>query len=175
MSAVKQEDGMPAVGGGNQVRPAPPDFEDDDQELTQQQQTSRKDSEARKRPVVEDDDDDSDGFDTKRAKPAVRGSEASSSGVRGCQSTQRRDSQQQQRKVKKSRLDDGSIVFELTAKRRVQVKSFRGRVMVDIREYYLTDDGDMRPGKKGLSLPLDQWRTMQSIMPDIEDAIEELK
>ncbi|WAR01025.1 KIWI-like protein [Mya arenaria] len=45
--------------------------------------------------------------------------------------------------------------------------------MVGIREFY-DADGELRPGKKGISLPLDQWRQLKNQMDDIEQAISDL-
>lgn len=44
--------------------------------------------------------------------------------------------------------DDG---FHLGNNRFVKVREFRGRVMVDIREFY-EKDGELKPGKKGKNL-----------------------
>ena len=38
---------------------------------------------------------------------------------------------------------------QISKTRFVSVREFRGKVMVDIREYY-NADGEMKPGKKGL-------------------------
>jgi len=33
--------------------------------------------------------------------------------------------------------------------RYVSVRDFKGKVLVDIREYWMNQDGEMKPGKKG--------------------------
>ena len=40
------------------------------------------------------------------------------------------------------------LLFQLTDKRRVSVRDFRGKLYVDIREFY-EKDGEYLPGKKG--------------------------
>lgn len=50
------------------------------------------------------------------------------------------------RKVKSE--DEDSIAFELSTKRRVTVRKWRGTLYVDIREFY-DDNGTSKPGKKG--------------------------
>eukprot|EP00249_Psilotum_nudum_P008435 c21265_g1_i3 orf=570-827(+) len=44
---------------------------------------------------------------------------------------------------------DGIVVCELSGHRRVTVRSWKGKVFVDIREYY-SKDGKELPGKKDL-------------------------
>ncbi len=47
--------------------------------------------------------------------------------------------------------------WQLSARRKVSVRSYRGSELVDIREYY-EKNGQQMPGRKGLSMTLDQWR-----------------
>ena len=63
--------------------------------------------------------------------------------------------------------------FELTSdgKRRVQVRTYRGQVQVDVREWY-EKDGELRPGKRGLSLRVEQWKRLKAWIPKIEEAIQ---
>ncbi|XP_019234272.1 PREDICTED: RNA polymerase II transcriptional coactivator KIWI-like isoform X2 [Nicotiana attenuata] len=72
---------------------------------------------------------------------------------------------------KASRTDDsddadGIVVCE---NRRVSVRSFQGKIMVDIREFYVKD-GKQMPGRKGISLSMDQW----NVLRDHADEIDEL-
>lgn len=45
--------------------------------------------------------------------------------------------------------------------------------MIGIREYY-QKDGDFLPGKKGISLPLDQFRALLSVLPQLLDHLSSL-
>ncbi|ETW80425.1 hypothetical protein HETIRDRAFT_46047, partial [Heterobasidion irregulare TC 32-1] len=54
---------------------------------------------------------------------------------------------------------EGDQYIELAKKRRVTVRSFKGTTYVDIREFY-GDAGDEKPGKKGISLSVEQWQTL---------------
>ncbi|KAF7119106.1 hypothetical protein CNMCM5793_008845 [Aspergillus hiratsukae] len=56
--------------------------------------------------------------------------------------------------------------------RRVTISSFRGKTLVNIREYY-EKDGQELPGKKGISLPIDQFSVLVTLLPDIETALQE--
>ncbi|XP_061356214.1 RNA polymerase II transcriptional coactivator KIWI-like isoform X2 [Gastrolobium bilobum] len=55
--------------------------------------------------------------------------------------------------IKKDSDDDldSIVVCEISKNRRVSVRNWQGRTMVDIREFYLKD-GKQMPGKKGLVL-----------------------
>lgn len=47
-------------------------------------------------------------------------------------------------------------------------------LLVNIREYYETDDGEQRPGKKGISLKLEEWRALVRQFEKIDAKIREL-
>lgn len=42
-----------------------------------------------------------------------------------------------------------------------------------IREYYLNDEGERKPGKKGISLSLEEWKKIVANMDKIKKAIKE--
>ena len=66
--------------------------------------------------------------------------------------------------------------FALTKKKRVQVKKFRGRVLVDIREWYGEKGSGKfdKPGRKGISLNQECWETLKGHIEDIDRAIENM-
>ncbi|KAH9978988.1 transcriptional Coactivator p15-domain-containing protein [Lactifluus volemus] len=57
---------------------------------------------------------------------------------------------------------EGDKYVDLGNKRRITVRSFKGKTLVDIREYYGAED-DEKPGKKGISLTVEQW-TVESLV-----------
>ncbi|KAL4781917.1 transcriptional Coactivator p15-domain-containing protein [Aspergillus varians] len=67
---------------------------------------------------------------------------------------------------------NGDSYWEISKMRRVTISSFRGKTMVNIREYYEKDGGEL-PGKKGISLPIDQFSGLLTLLPDIEAALQE--
>ncbi|XP_001177085.1 activated RNA polymerase II transcriptional coactivator p15 [Strongylocentrotus purpuratus] len=75
---------------------------------------------------------------------------------------------------KSSDENDTSEMFSLSRQRFVNVREFRGKVLIDIREYYEKEVGDLLPGKKGISLTVDQWRKLVSQVDDIDSRIEEM-
>jgi activated RNA polymerase II transcriptional coactivator p15 len=72
-----------------------------------------------------------------------------------------------------SKNADDEVFFELSWKRRVTVKKWRATVLIDIREYW-GEGEDLKPGKKGISLSLEQWKALKDLIPDIDDAISQL-
>lgn len=77
----------------------------------------------------------------------------------------------------KSKSKSGSsgdeTMIELGKMRYATVGEFRGRKMVNIREFYEAD-GELRPGKKGIALSEDQWKKLKSSVDKIDEALEEL-
>ncbi|WMV14582.1 hypothetical protein MTR67_007967 [Solanum verrucosum] len=68
--------------------------------------------------------------------------------------------------------EDGIVVCEISKNRRVTVRSFGGRIMVDIREFYVKD-GKQMPGRKGISLSMDQWNVLREHADEIDEAVAE--
>ena len=61
--------------------------------------------------------------------------------------------------------------FPLSHKRFLTVSTFKGKVRVDIREFYLDKQGDQRPGKKGISLSLEEWEAVKRQLDDVDKAV----
>ncbi|PYH97782.1 PC4-domain-containing protein [Aspergillus ellipticus CBS 707.79] len=68
---------------------------------------------------------------------------------------------------------NGDHYWELSKMRRLTVSSFRGKTMVNIREYY-EKDGQQLPGKKGISLPVDQFSSLVILLPEIEATLRKI-
>ena len=49
----------------------------------------------------------------------------------------------------------GESYIDIGKKKRVTVSMFKGQPLIDIREYY-GDEGQEKPGKKGIALTMDQ-------------------
>ena len=71
-------------------------------------------------------------------------------------------------------VGEKEVAFLLDKKKRVTVHKFKGQLKIDIREYY-EDNGEMKPGKRGLSLNLDNWNKLKEFMEQIDEAIDNIK
>lgn len=73
---------------------------------------------------------------------------------------------------RKSKGDDEQTNhWVLEKQRQVRINEFRGRKLIDIREYY-EKNGEMLPGKKGISLSIEQWKKLLKVADEINKAIE---
>ncbi|XP_022884434.1 RNA polymerase II transcriptional coactivator KIWI-like isoform X1 [Olea europaea var. sylvestris] len=67
---------------------------------------------------------------------------------------------------------DNIVVCELSKNRKVSVRNWNGKVVVDIREFYYKDGKEM-PGKKGISLTMDQWKILRDHADEIDQEVAE--
>ncbi|KAG8932889.1 hypothetical protein FRC03_012885 [Tulasnella sp. 419] len=70
--------------------------------------------------------------------------------------------------------EQGEKYVQLGTKRRVTVRSFNGKPMVDIREFY-EKDGKELPGKKGISLSAEQWQAFKDSIATIDELFQAMK
>ncbi|CBN80174.1 conserved unknown protein [Ectocarpus siliculosus] len=73
---------------------------------------------------------------------------------------------------------DGDLVCVLgetkSARKQVNVRTWNKRTLVDIREFYLKEAKEYRPGKKGMSLNPSQWEILRSAAGQIDANIRRL-
>lgn len=65
-----------------------------------------------------------------------------------------------------NKAEDG--MYMLAKSRYINVSSFKGKVYVNIREYYEDAGGNLKPGKKGISLGADQWENLKKHIAKID-------
>ncbi|KXS18940.1 ssDNA-binding transcriptional regulator [Gonapodya prolifera JEL478] len=63
--------------------------------------------------------------------------------------------------------DNGDPFWPLGKDRRVTLSSFKGRKMVNIREYY-DAGGTLKPGKKGIALSIEQYEALKRSLPLVD-------
>ncbi|KDQ21743.1 hypothetical protein BOTBODRAFT_26169 [Botryobasidium botryosum FD-172 SS1] len=68
---------------------------------------------------------------------------------------------------------EGEKYVMLGPKRRVTVREFKGKPLVDIREFYVDKGtGEEKPGNKGIALSIEQWELLKSsVAPLIDDLL----
>ncbi|XP_022099669.1 activated RNA polymerase II transcriptional coactivator p15-like [Acanthaster planci] len=77
---------------------------------------------------------------------------------------------------KKKKMGDGpeDHMYPLSRQRFVSVREFRGKVLIDIREYYTDNSGELKPGKKGISLTVEQWEKLKDSVDEVSNSVREL-
>ncbi|KAJ4992261.1 transcriptional Coactivator p15 [Stagonosporopsis vannaccii] len=76
--------------------------------------------------------------------------------------------------VPKLQIDeDGNPFVGLnhSGKRRITVSEFKGMTFVNIREYWVNDAGELKPGKKGISLSIEQYSALLAAAPLLESVL----
>ncbi|XP_030625107.1 SUB1 regulator of transcription a [Chanos chanos] len=71
-----------------------------------------------------------------------------------------------------SKKDDN--MFQIGKMRYVSVRDFKGKVLVDIREYWMDQEGEMKPGRKGISLNPEQWNQLKEQIDEIDEAVRRI-
>jgi len=56
----------------------------------------------------------------------------------------------------------------------VVAREWQGHPLVDIRRYFRTDTGQLRPTKRGLSIPREQWPALVQLIDDANMALSAL-
>ncbi|KAL6555877.1 hypothetical protein OROHE_007151 [Orobanche hederae] len=65
---------------------------------------------------------------------------------------------------------DQIVICELSKNRKVSVRNWQGKVVVDIREFYVKDGKEL-PGKRGISLTTDQWEILREHVDEIDQEV----
>ncbi|MBN3301076.1 SUB1 regulator of transcription b [Amia ocellicauda] len=73
-----------------------------------------------------------------------------------------------------SKSDKDDNMFQIGKMRYVSVRDFKGKVLIDIREYWMDQEGEMKPGRKGISLNPEQWNQLKEQISEIDDAVKRI-
>lgn len=76
--------------------------------------------------------------------------------------------------VKLEKNAEGESFIACSKAKRITVRKFKSSKFVDIREFYEAG-GEMKPGKKGITLKVEELQLLKKALPAIEKALEELK
>ncbi|XP_026130410.1 activated RNA polymerase II transcriptional coactivator p15 [Carassius auratus] len=74
----------------------------------------------------------------------------------------------------KSSSSKNDNMFQIGKMRYVSVRDFKGKVLIDIREYWIDQEGEMKPGRKGISLNPEQWNQLKEQISEIDDAVRRI-
>ncbi|KAF2631501.1 PC4-domain-containing protein [Macroventuria anomochaeta] len=74
-------------------------------------------------------------------------------------------------KLKTDEDNNPFIALNHSGKRRVTVSDFKGMTLVSIREYWVNDGGELKPGKKGISLSIEQYNALLASAPLLESVL----
>ncbi|XP_028829411.1 SUB1 regulator of transcription a [Denticeps clupeoides] len=74
----------------------------------------------------------------------------------------------------KSSKTKNDNMFQIGKMRYVSVRDFKGKVLIDIREYWMDQEGEMKPGRKGISLNPEQWNQLKEQISEIDDAVRRI-
>jgi hypothetical protein len=70
--------------------------------------------------------------------------------------------------------DDGCEYYSLGRDRRISSSSFKGKRYINIREYYEDKKtGEMKPGKKGITLNPIEWKNLLAVADQFHFSPEE--
>ena len=54
----------------------------------------------------------------------------------------------------------------------LQVREFKGKTYIDIREYYVDKQTmETKPGKKGISLNCEQYQKLKSVLSEVDEKL----
>ncbi|OMJ90781.1 hypothetical protein SteCoe_6760 [Stentor coeruleus] len=71
-------------------------------------------------------------------------------------------------------MDNEENKIQLSSQRFVEASKFRGKTYISIREFYEDPEGNLKPGKKGISLTIDQWKKLCENIHKIDRMIDRL-
>ncbi|KAL7044801.1 hypothetical protein ACKWTF_002060 [Chironomus riparius] len=70
--------------------------------------------------------------------------------------------------------DEGNEYYSLGRDRRISLSSFKGKRYINIREYYKDKkSGEMKPGKKGITLNALEWKNLLAVADQLHLSQEE--
>ncbi|XP_037033001.1 activated RNA polymerase II transcriptional coactivator p15 [Bradysia coprophila] len=62
--------------------------------------------------------------------------------------------------------------WELGSKKFITIGDFKGKTYINIREYYTDAKGDVKPGKKGIGLNIEQWQNLCNSIDEVNQVLK---
>ncbi|KAJ4338474.1 hypothetical protein N0V95_008043 [Ascochyta clinopodiicola] len=63
------------------------------------------------------------------------------------------------------------VAINHSGKRRVTINDFKDTTLISIREYWTNEGGELKPGKKGISLSVEQYNALLAAAPLLESVL----
>uniref|UniRef100_A0A7S3JNX5 Transcriptional coactivator p15 (PC4) C-terminal domain-containing protein n=1 Tax=Euplotes harpa TaxID=151035 RepID=A0A7S3JNX5_9SPIT len=73
----------------------------------------------------------------------------------------------------KSTFQKPQHMFDITTRKKASVSVFKGKKMIDFREYF-EKDNEFLPTKKGIALNEEAWNALKEAIPKIDQAVKKL-
>ncbi|KIK67398.1 hypothetical protein GYMLUDRAFT_868852 [Collybiopsis luxurians FD-317 M1] len=118
-----------------------------------------------KKPKIAMEEDDSSASSSEAEKPKVK----AKAKAKGKGKDKEKPSSTTAPSMKKN--SEGDHYIDLGKNKRATVRTFKGSTGVDIREYYGNSESDMKPGKKGIYLTVEQWEALKNAQVSIDGAV----
>ncbi|PAV91162.1 hypothetical protein WR25_10973 [Diploscapter pachys] len=119
---------------------------------------------TKKRPVKDESDDSGETSDTSDSAPAPKKAKSDDKG-----SGKGKAAGSGKSNVRKQVNSEGQTMLELGSNKFVTVGEFKGKKLIQIREYYLDKgSGELKPGKKGIALSREQYDQLKGMIGEID-------
>lgn len=74
-----------------------------------------------------------------------------------------------------SSSSDEKNSYDIGNRRKINVLIYEGEIRIDVRQFYLYESGEEKPGKKGISLKTEEWNKLKSLIEEVDEAVTNLE
>ena len=71
----------------------------------------------------------------------------------------------------KGRSENNEPQWQLSADKLIKIREFKGKLYIDIRQYYNGPNGDLLPTKKGVSLTPEIYQKFKNLIGEIDEEL----
>lgn len=71
----------------------------------------------------------------------------------------------------KGRSENNEPQWQLSADKLIKIREFRGKLYIDIRQYYNGPNGDLLPTKKGVSFTPEIYQKFKTLIGEIDEEL----